>query len=349
MEESSPSLQEWKDLFTAAMEFQETRCWGWMDDSDVFGIQNPENGEIGYCCVLGGLGHFFGLVVYLGTEGLNTHQGIQSGEIPAEDFEATCLQRCLVASFEARKFIEEPDREILRKLNLTFTGPNGWPKFRSHRPGYSPWYLEKPEVTFLTLALQQAREVTLRLTHTKELLKPPAKNRYFVRVPEQKGAVLSWRDDWLKPHQERKTELIVPMVDELRLQRIKKKTHPGNGIWEADFFYVPVVVNEKGRPFYPLTFLWVDHATGLVLQNHLASPENYVSEFQSQIFRLLEQVDPLPQAVLVSREETFKLLDPFASRLGVELRRVKTLSELERAKKSLFDFAFSPKGKARKR
>lgn len=41
-----------------------------MRDSDIFGVQNPLDKEIGYCCILGATGEVFGLVVYLGSQGL---------------------------------------------------------------------------------------------------------------------------------------------------------------------------------------------------------------------------------------------------------------------------------------
>ena len=52
-----------------------------MSDSHVFGVQNPDDGENGYCCVLGSLGEVYGLVVYLGSVGLEQHQRMQSGKL----------------------------------------------------------------------------------------------------------------------------------------------------------------------------------------------------------------------------------------------------------------------------
>jgi len=53
---SSPSLKEWRALYEAAIKFKEIRSWNWMTDVDIFGVKNPENGEIGYCVILGSSG-----------------------------------------------------------------------------------------------------------------------------------------------------------------------------------------------------------------------------------------------------------------------------------------------------
>ena len=61
MNHSNPSDHEWKELYKAAIEFKDTNCWNWMDDTNLFGVRNPADGEIGYCCVLGALSEVFGL------------------------------------------------------------------------------------------------------------------------------------------------------------------------------------------------------------------------------------------------------------------------------------------------
>jgi hypothetical protein len=47
--------------------------------------------------------------------------------------------------------------------------------------------------------------------------------RFLVRVPEQSGPDLHWKDEWLSPAPLEKAKGEVPVPDELRLQRIKKR------------------------------------------------------------------------------------------------------------------------------
>lgn len=128
-------MQEWMNLYQAAIEFQKIECWEWMEDSDLFGVQNPETGEIGYCCVLGANGEVFGLVVYLGTEGLQGYLKVQSGELSPDDFDTVHVQDCLMASFNDRNSLKKQDSQIIKSLQLNFRGPNAWPLFRRYEPG----------------------------------------------------------------------------------------------------------------------------------------------------------------------------------------------------------------------
>jgi len=111
------------------------------------------------------------------------------------------------------------------------------------------------------------------------------------------------------------------------------------GVWEIDFFYHPNPVQERGeRPYYPYVMLWVDHYSGMILAFHLARHARYKPEFIERFLELAENTKVLPKEIFVKKEETFKLLEPLTSGLGIELSKMKRLMELEEAKDSMFDF-----------
>ena len=304
-----------------------------MDDTDLFGVKNPQDGEIGYCCVVGALGEFLGLVFYLGTEGLESYLKIQRSESPEED--VLNAGKCLTASLEDRKTLQKPDLEVIKRVGLRFRGAKSWPLFRSYEPGYYPWYLNQRQVRFLTHALTQAADVTLRIKQNKVLLSGYEKGRYLVRIAEKNGPDLHWRDEWLAPASLTRAKCGVPVPDELRLQRIKKREVRQVGIWEIDFSLVPIPIQEGHRPFYPLCLLVVDQASGFVLRSHLESKDRHGPEFQNQMLSAIEEISLLPQEVWVKRDEVFQLFEPLVSRLGLKMRRVKRLKELEHAQRSM--------------
>jgi hypothetical protein len=338
---SSPSQQEWEALYQAAVAFRDLAPWDWMYDSDMFGVQDPTSGEVGYCCVMGNLGEHFALGVYLGSEGLAGYRKIESGELNPPD--ATALlhyQKCLMASFEDREYLDRQDLGVIKALGLKFRGRNAWPLFRSYLPDYHPWFVTSDQARFLTVALQQAIEVAQRFGEDDDLLKPPREGLYLVRVPEQEGAMVRWSDRWLAPAPLRAAASATPPIDELRVQRIKHAATVRQGIWEADLFLSPTPVQEnKGqRPYYPYMFLWVDRRSGMVLAPHLAAPDQRAAEFPQHFLTLVEQARALPQEVCVLTQEALDLLEPITSRLGVKLRRSRRLGALEDARNSFMSY-----------
>jgi hypothetical protein len=67
-----PTITEWQALYTAADQFKKVQCWEWMSEDDLFGVQDPEGGEIAFCCIMGAGGEHLALAAYLGTFGLGT-------------------------------------------------------------------------------------------------------------------------------------------------------------------------------------------------------------------------------------------------------------------------------------
>lgn len=337
MKEPSVKLDEWEKLYRAAADFKDLACWRWMHDSDLFGVQDPDSGEVGYCCVMGNLGEFLGLAVYLGPEGLQAYLRMASGKVGEGDPEALFVQKCLIASFESRDSMEKPDLQIIKQLGLKFRGSQAWPLFRCHDPGYVPWYLNGNQVRFLTLALEQAMDVATRLKTNRGLLEPPEEDLLLVRVREGTGQGGQWRDVWLTPPP-LPIERMPDPVDEMTLHRMEKARRARQGSWEVDVFHAPAVVAEGPRPYYPRVSLVVDRDTGLVLNVDLGPAWQSWEEMREQFLGFVEASERLPQTLLVYREELERLLFPMTERLGIDLVLADELETLEEVRAHLFAF-----------
>lgn len=325
MPKREPSLKDWKELYQAATDFMKIKPWTWMSDSDLFGVQNPQNGGIGYCCVMGEIEEVFGLAVYLGSEGLDTYLRTQSGEIDVYDPDILHIQRCLMASFEDRESLGKADLQTIKKLNLKFRGRSAWPLFRSYLPGYVPWFVTKEEAGFLTVALEQAIDVALRFRKDSDILDPPRRGLVLVRVPGSASGKAGWKDVWLEPAAPVKEDQPVVTVDEIRLRRIKRHITNRTGTWEIDFFYFPVPVQEGERPYFPRTGVIVDHSRGLVLHNWLAPPWTLSPEFLKGLLDFFEEMEIAPKRILVNKPENLDMLKPITSALNIDLKMVDVL------------------------
>jgi len=335
----TPSLQDWKALYDASIEFKNTAPWDWMHETDFFGVQDPVSGEIGYCCIMGAAGEHYALGVYSGSEGLEVLLRIQSGEFSQSHDEVLYVQKCLMASFEDRGYLQKQDIQQIKALGLKFRGANAWPFFRNYTPGFVPWYLTGEETRFLTLALQQAIEVSLRFKKDPGMLIHTSSGKFFVRAPVKQGEGISWKDEWIEPLPLERQDFLATTVDETLLNRLKKAGLQQRGIWEIDFFFVPAPIWEKEkRPYYPYMSLMVEHNSGMILTFQLEKKEEFELKFPEKFVSFLEHVKIAPQAFLVKRDEVGRFLVPFASNLGIKIKMVESLPVLEEAQITMRGF-----------
>lgn len=334
-----PSPQEWKTLYSAALEFKELAAWNWMHDCDIFGIKDPVSGEIGYCCIMGAAGEHYALGLYLGSEGLDGLSRILSGEFSEFKDEAFFVQKCLMASFEDRKYLQKQDLQQIKALGLKFRGNNAWPLFRNYMPGFVPWYLTGEEARFLTIALQQAMDVSKRFKKNPRLLVHPSRIHYFVRVPDKQGESIVWKDEWLEPLPLKKEDSSAILVDKTTLSRLKKARLPRRGIWEIDFFYVPAPVWEKGeRPYYPYMSLLVNHNSALFLNFQMEKQSDHKSKFPEKFADFIERIKVMPYELLVKRHDVYRIMEPLSKELGIEITMVESLPALEYAQRTMRGF-----------
>lgn len=337
--ETPPTLPEWQRLYQAAMRLKELAPWEWMEEDDVFGVQDPETGDLNFVSVMGSLGEHVAVAVYLGPQALYSFWDLHEGgpsEAPERILEIPQLQ----ASFEDRSLLGEEDIGVIRQLGLKFRGRQAWPLFRSYRPGFCPWFLEANEARLLATALEQTVDVAARFLEAPSLLEDWEGDQYLVRVPRQESGGLAWEDRVVD------VPAPAPLPIEIRIaaetmQGFQSLGRGGAAV-EVDLFMMPTPVREQGRPFFPYMLLVVEPQSGLVLGSELLSPEPSLEAMWGSVpaalLEKLVQVGFAPREVRVRSGLLQQLLQPPAGALGLKVKQMDALPALDAARESLMGF-----------
>jgi hypothetical protein len=290
-----PNKAQWQELYEAAIAFQQAAPWEWMANEDIFAVVSPVNAETGYCSILGNGGEEFGLSIFLGDAGLRRLVALIEEQKDDDDATAAIMTPGLVFLLANRSELDEEDRKIINSLGLSFRGKNAWPLFRSQRPGYAPWFLERDEVIYLTATLRQALEIAGRVKDgSLDLRQNLTRGKVITRYSTENGRQERWdilRLGYLDDFDRREP---LGAADEAALLLLSKRTKQRSGSWELDIFVAPARIGPPGsRPYHPLCFMAVERESGLVVQMNMTAPWLKASEKQEEVIRLLEKSETL--------------------------------------------------------
>jgi len=339
MIEKLSEIEEWRKLFQAISKVKDIAPWSWMNECNIFAVQNPETYELGFVSVMGSIGEHYAISVYLGERGIYGFWDLHHSApdiSPQMLFEIPQLQ----ASFEDRNFLHSRDRDLIQQLGLKYRGRQSWPLFRSYRPGFFPWFLESTEVRFLLYVLEQIVDVSLRFKKDRSLLRLDNEN-YFVRVPIQKEDKLIWQDSILKVSL-KEPYLIKLSKNKFAIEALKK-TVPSKVTLEVDLFMLTRPVQEKdGRPFYPYVLMMVDTHRGMIVGNQLLQPlptlEAMWGNIPAKVAEILLEIQLLPEKILVSSDILYRMLLNLSDDLGFSLKQSDVLPNLDQAYASLLEY-----------
>ena len=345
MTTNTPSLEEWRALYQAAQQIKTLEPWEIMYEDELFAVQNPETGEIGYVSIMGTAGEHFSVAVYLGTQGIHGFFNLQHAAMTGDFSPELALSiPQLQASFEARSELVDQDRAVIKQLGLKFRGANAWPLFRSYQPGYLPWLLEAEEARFLTHVLEQTADVAVRWEQLEEGegLIPMNDVEIVVRVPKkQPDGSLLWED---QAHQipEPEGQTISLQMDRNALNELKHLPMLKNTV-EIDLFLSPAGVHEKGqRPYFPYMLMTVEPKSAFIVGFEMIQPVPTLVDMYGKVpFYVVHQLLQLggrPQEILITSPILAQLLPHLTNELGVRLKEVKRLRGMEKVQRSMDRF-----------
>jgi hypothetical protein len=333
------TLEAWQRLYEVWNQFKQIAPWEWMNETNIFGVKDPDTGQLGFVSVMGALGEHYAIALYLGQEGLYGFLAmLQAGPNIPPELILNVPQ--LQASFEDRDTLHERDRKLIKQLGLKFRGQQAWPMFRSYRPGFAPWFLEANELRFFTHALEQAREVVTRYGHNWAIL-PTQPLHYLVRVARPHKGTLIWEDQHMPvpPPQPAQIQL---RWDTQAIASLKKLPRLGSKV-EMDLFMLPSAIRDAGdRPYYAHNLLLVDRQSGFILGQDLLQPLPSLFEMFGQVpmyvVRQIARLGGLPKEIWVSSPLLRQLLPTLTDELGIKLKTADRLPMLDSARQELFRF-----------
>ncbi|MCI0412643.1 hypothetical protein L0222_07565 [bacterium] len=324
----SVSQEIWQELYQQAIRFRELEPWKWMEEADVFGIQDPGTSQIGYGTIMGILGEVLAFCVYRGSGGLTFHQRLLDDAMTKDDFIAE--RNHLMVEFVAKKELEPEDKKIIAILGLRFQGTKQYPQFRSHLPGYCPWFVNESEARFLAFALLCAIDASLLKQKDPSFLFRSREAEYLTYIPKERG---SFSKIWQKPAPIPVPEIQIPQpnVHEIRSRNLRK-----DSAWQAHWFFLPGAIQDKERPYFPKCLMIAHEKSGFIIAMEVVHPEEgSPADLEKKILQSMDETNLLPSEIQVLDQRVHQALAPLGELLGIRIVLRRELGAITEARLEL--------------
>jgi hypothetical protein len=328
-----------QDLFHEALVLAQSlralEPWKKLCDSDIFGIEDPELGEVALVSVLGANKEVFALQVHRAPHGFSFWK--QVIENPQEISREWILHNSSIieAEFKNKGELEKPDLDLYKITNAQTPGRGRkqWTEFRNYRPRAMPWF---PKALHLPLLIRGMRLLPRYLELMEQSSQPedfcrssgpvaglPKKLKTFQLQPggdrQDPGSWMlndvpvDWESCGYKeapPYQ--------PL--EFEVQRLAKLPRI-DALWQLGAIYFSNSVMTAEGPILPIVALAADPSQAIppmpfISDDLEASPTEVVWNCLKE--RAL-QVDALPSEIHVRTEAAATTLQPLAELSGIRI------------------------------
>ena len=340
--------QKWLPLYETADRIKELAPWDWMEEIDVFGVQDPDSGEIGFVSIMGLLGEHLCIGVYLGVNALHQFWALADVGEGIDEMEMANLLLTIPqmqASFENLDIVTSEDAGIMRKLKLNYSGRTAYPVFRSFHPGCPPCLLDMERIPFLTHILEQTMDVAPRFKEDESLLYPEdvgGDEMLLLRVPSEQDGELVWKDE-IVPVPDPVLQGISFEIDQEAFEALQNVPRVGNSV-EIDLFLLLTPIEDKReiRPFFPFPLLIVDAESGQVLSHDMLAPlpsmDAMYGEVPQRVIDLFLSNNLLPYEIYTQTPEVTAVLSSLFEALGVAVVERPFLPMFDEAKTAMMGF-----------
>lgn len=344
-----------EELYNLAFELKKAKLWDKLYEDEVFAFP-LDDGQTGYCVMMGMMGEHFALALYMGERGFQSFRNIQqysglmsSGANPLRAMEFMLSQRCLQCSFENKDELSPEELASVRAYasprQIKFRGSNSFPQFKKFLPAKMPQGISNEDGESLTKAVRAALEVNRKLTEAgwtgaqKEALGFSAglahDRPYPLLTPD--GDSFQWSVGQFPPPSP--PEYPRPALRNDLLRERVKRAKKQNTSWVCDLLMLPqpVMDEESGEAYFAYILMLADKRTGEGIPFEMVRDyeENAQELLQALGERMLER--GVPRQIIVTDDRTYSFLKNFAGATNIRLVQNEADELLEEIEEGLME------------
>jgi len=334
------TLEAWRRLYEVAGKVRELEPWRWMEETDIFGVQDPEGDEVAFVSIMGLLGEYHAVALYLGPGALAQFWQMQEATAGEQVADIMMGVPQLHAAFGKKRELDRKEKEVVQRLGLSCKGADAWPRFLSFRPGWAPWIVEAREARLLTLVLEQLLQVAPRVQQDRRLLLAMADDDYLVRRAGGADSAGGWTDTHRTfPPAAVTMRVTVPNA----LMDAVRQLEPSGNTVEIDVYPMSTPIGEKGeRPQVPYGLMAVDAESGFVLGVELVTVETTLealwTEIPAKFLSMVQKAGIRPRTIAVRNPSLFMVMDHMCRELEIEIKPDSVLPALTHVRHDLDGF-----------
>lgn len=334
------SLNIWRSLYQAAIEFRDLSPWKIFNDTDLFTLKDPISNEVGYCSIMGAMGEFFALGIYRGEKGLVCFDRINSNEFKGREQEVIEINDTLMAEFCYQDDLEKEDLKVMKQLGFKNKGSGLLPMFRSSLPGSFPWFINEDEAHYLTFALRCACDLVHRYANDPSFLRSENPDSYRAYIPvekQDKKKTWEWKTSWHTPSPPVEQVIQYPL-NFATIQGILDKKNKRMGTWEVGSTIFPAQIHDKERPYSPRVNILVDRNSFFILgMNTVEFGENSHHKVCDMLLDTISKHGILPEEIVFSDSTTCSIAKAITNSLDIEASCSQDLPAIEDIKEELLN------------
>lgn len=314
------------ELYKAAFAFKEAKPWTKLSETDAFAVKFSD-GEIGYVIVSGSRKMSYGMLLFIGKDGIS---GINNIKINVDQtaidevvkFNFSIMQNCAALLLVCKSDIE-PEyvaevQSYAKENGISLRGKNSFPYFLRYLPQRPPWSVgSEKERKYLRQALEAATELAKRLENCEK-----SEFRFgelpIIPMLSKKKNGYTCGSTLLPDPVPKKYE---PLISQIQFKKFKKKIEPECRIINIP---APIYNPELGCSEYPVAAILAtpkDEITedDIIVTDPISHTADISEEMLSSITERLAENKVTPKTIKVSDERTKALLSDICERCGVKL------------------------------